>query len=69
MGRAWRVWRVGCAFWGIWRFSGEKLMQTLNLKPTDKKVGEYYKALAEFRARDVSYELAVRSAFQSLLDA
>ncbi|MDX6694804.1 MAG: hypothetical protein QOF02_2407 [Blastocatellia bacterium] len=44
-------------------------MQTLNLKPTDKKVGEYYKALAEFKARDVSHETAVRSAFQSLLDA
>lgn len=44
-------------------------MQTLDLKPTHKPVVEYYRALEEFRSRDVSHEMAVRSAFQSLLDA
>jgi len=38
------------------------------VKPTQKAVKHYYEALAAFAKQDVDHELAVRSAFQSLLD-
>ncbi len=43
-------------------------MPTLNLKPTHKPIREYYAALERFDRLGVSYESAVRSAFQSLLE-
>ncbi|MBA3766711.1 MAG: hypothetical protein H0W99_06945, partial [Acidobacteria bacterium] len=42
-------------------------MQQLNLKPTHKPVAEYYRALRQFKAINVSHETAVRDAFQDLL--
>ena len=44
-------------------------MNVLNLKTSHKPVAEYYRELAEFRSIGVSHEGAVRSAFQTLLDA
>jgi len=38
------------------------------LKPTDKAINAYYEALAAYTRQDVSHEMAVRSAFQNLLD-
>lgn len=40
-------------------------MQKLQLKP--KTVKSYYEALGQFKALDVSHEMAVRDAFQDLL--
>ncbi|HEY9401368.1 MAG TPA: type ISP restriction/modification enzyme [Pyrinomonadaceae bacterium] len=44
-------------------------MQTLRLNPSHKPVGEYYRALEQFKSLKVSHETAVRSAFQNLLEA
>jgi hypothetical protein len=44
-------------------------MEQLNLKPAHKSIAEYYKALQQFKALNVSHETAVRSAFQSLLES
>ncbi|HZB46377.1 MAG TPA: type ISP restriction/modification enzyme, partial [Pyrinomonadaceae bacterium] len=44
-------------------------MQKLNLKPSQKHVRDYYEALAQFKSLRVSHETAVRSAFQTLLEA
>jgi hypothetical protein len=44
-------------------------MEQLNLKPAHKPIAEYYKALQQFKALNVSHETAVRSAFQSLLES
>ena len=43
-------------------------MTTLNLKPTHKPVRAYYESLQRFESIGVSYETAVRSAFQTLLE-
>jgi hypothetical protein len=43
-------------------------MPMLELKPTSKPIGEYYASLAEFNRLGVSHEMAVRSAFQRLLE-
>ena len=40
----------------------------LELKPSSKPIGEYYATLAEFNRHGVSHEMAVRSAFQRLLE-
>jgi hypothetical protein len=42
-------------------------MQQLNLKPTHKLVKNYYEALGQFGQLSIDHEMAVRSAFQSLL--
>ena len=44
-------------------------MPTLNLKTTHKPVKEYYESLGQFDRLGVTHEMAVRSAFQSLLEA
>jgi predicted helicase len=44
------------------------LMQTLNLKPTQKSIKTYYESLERFRQLGVSHESTVKSAFQSLLE-
>ena len=44
------------------------VMERLNLKPTHRRVQDYYEALRQFKTIDVSHEGAVRSAFQSLLE-
>ncbi|MBF0635532.1 MAG: N-6 DNA methylase, partial [Nitrospinae bacterium] len=43
-------------------------MPMLELKPSSKQIGEYYATLAEFNRLGVSHEMAVRSAFQRLLE-
>ena len=43
-------------------------MTTLNLKPTHKPVKAYYESLQHFESIGVSHEIAVRSAFQTLLE-
>jgi hypothetical protein len=43
-------------------------MITLDLKPTSKAVKDYYAGLAEFDKHGVTHEMAVRSAFQRLLE-
>ncbi|NQT36532.1 MAG: hypothetical protein HQ581_03530 [Planctomycetes bacterium] len=43
-------------------------MKKTTVKPTQKPVKQYYQALEEFAAQDVSHEMAVRSAFQHLLE-
>ena len=42
-------------------------MTTLNLKPTNKPIQDYYDALDQFDQLGFTHETAVRSAFQSLL--
>ena len=42
-------------------------MATLNLKPTNKPIQDYYDALDQFDRLGFTHETAVRSAFQSLL--
>ncbi len=42
-------------------------MQTLELKPTQKPIQNYYAALRQFEELGVRHETAVRSAFQNLL--
>ena len=42
-------------------------MATLNLKPTNKPIQDYYDALDQFDQLGFTHETAVRSAFQSLL--
>ncbi len=42
-------------------------MQQLNLKPTHKLVKNYYEVLGQFGQLSIDHEMAVRSAFQSLL--
>ncbi len=42
-------------------------MQPLNLKPTHKLVKNYYEVLGQFGQLNIDHEMAVRSAFQSLL--
>jgi predicted helicase len=42
-------------------------MQQLNLKPTHKLVKSYYDVLGQFGQLSIDHEMAVRSAFQSLL--
>ncbi len=44
-------------------------MHKLNLKPSQKHVKDYYEALAQFKSLRVSHEMAVRGAFQNLLEA
>ncbi len=44
-------------------------MHKLNLKASHKPVAEYYKALEQFKAINVTHETAVRAAFQTLLEA
>ena len=44
-------------------------MPTLNLKTTHKPVKEYYESLDQFDRLGVTHEMAVRSAFQSLLES
>ena len=44
-------------------------MPTLNLKTTHKPVKEYYESLNQFDRLGVTHEMAVRSAFQSLLES
>ena len=44
-------------------------MPTLNLKSTHKPVKEYYESLDQFERLGVTHEMAVRSAFQSLLES
>lgn len=41
----------------------------LNLKPTSAKVRDYYNALNQYGQLNISHEMAVRSAFASLLDS
>src|ERR1017187_5790778 len=48
--------------------SGASPMKTLTLKPTHKAVTTYYDALARFEKLSVKHEIAVRSAFQELLE-
>ena len=43
-------------------------MQRLELKATHKPVQNYYAALRQFDDLGVTHEIAVRSAFQGLLD-
>ena len=43
-------------------------MPALNLKPTHKPVKSYYAALDQFAQLGITYETAVRAAFQSLLE-
>ncbi len=43
-------------------------MINLDLKPTSKAVKDYYTGLAEFDKHGVTHEMAVRSAFQRLLE-
>lgn len=43
-------------------------MITLDLKPTSKAVKDYYAGLTEFEKHGVTHEMAVRSAFQRLLE-
>ena len=43
-------------------------MKSTTVKPTHKPVKQYYQALEEFAAQDVSHEMAVRAAFQHLLE-
>lgn len=42
-------------------------MQPLNLKPTHKLVKNYYEVLGQFGQLNIDHEMAVRSAFQTLL--
>jgi predicted helicase len=42
-------------------------MQSLNLKPTHKLVKNYYEVLGQFGQLNIDHEMAVRSAFQTLL--
>ena len=42
-------------------------MQPLSLKPTHKLVQNYYEVLGQFGQLNIDHEMAVRSAFQSLL--
>ena len=42
-------------------------MQQLNLKPTHKLVKNYYEVLGQFGQLNIDHEMAVHSAFQSLL--
>ncbi len=41
----------------------------LNLKPTSARVRDYYNALNQYGQLNISHEMAVRSAFASLLDS
>lgn len=43
-------------------------MQQLNLKPTHAPVKAYYQALGQYGQLNIDHEMAVRSAFQSLLE-
>ena len=43
-------------------------MKSTTVKPTHKPVKQYYQALEEFAAQGVTHEMAVRSAFQHLLE-
>jgi len=43
-------------------------MKSATVKPTHKAVKQYYQALEEFAAQGVGHEMAVRSAFQHLLE-
>jgi len=43
-------------------------MKSATVKPTHKPVKQYYQALEEFAAQGVRHEMAVRSAFQHLLE-
>ena len=43
-------------------------MKSATVKPTHKPVKQYYQALEEFAAQDVHHEMAVRAAFQHLLE-
>ncbi len=43
-------------------------MKSATVKPAHKPVKQYYQALEEFAAQGVSHEMAVRSAFQHLLE-
>ena len=42
-------------------------MPALNLKPSHKVIKDYYHSLSQFDQYDVTHEMAVRSAFQTLL--
>jgi hypothetical protein len=44
------------------------MSQPPTVKPTHKPVKQYYEALAGFAAQGVGHEMAVRSAFQHLLE-
>ena len=43
-------------------------MPNLDLKTTNKAIKDYYTGLAEFDKHGVTHEMAVRSAFQRLLE-
>ena len=43
-------------------------MKSTTVKPAHKSVKQYYQALEEYASQEVSHEMAVRSAFQHLLE-
>ena len=43
------------------------MQEQLNLKPTHKLVKSYYETLGQYGQLSIDHEMAVRSAFQSLL--
>ena len=50
------------------QFSIALMLYTQIVKPAHKAVKEYYRALEAYASQNVEHELAVRSAFQNLLD-